>query len=136
MTIALPTPCRVSSRALRCLAVLLLAMALSLHLNLPLIDLTRHGVQRELLSHIPQSMARKYHIIPLDVIDDSLAVVMEDPTDINVIEELTARTGMSILPMIGVRDSTSMAMPIRVLITAKPSVPASIHRRAFSAMSV
>jgi hypothetical protein len=40
-----------------------------------------------------------------------------------------------LLPITG-RRSMSMAMPIRVLITAKPSVPASMQRRAFSAMSV
>ncbi len=89
-----------------------LAMALSLYLNLPLIDLTRHSVQPELLKHIPQSLARKYHIIPLDIIEDSLAVVMEDPTDITVIEELTARSGMSILPMVGVRDDIDTAIDL------------------------
>jgi len=89
-----------------------LAMALSLYLNLPLIDLTRHSVQPEVLRHVPQALARKYHIVPLDVIDDSLAVVMEDPTDIQVIEELTARTGMSILPMVGVRDDIDTAIDL------------------------
>ena len=80
-----------------------LAMALSLHLNLPLIDLTRHGVQPEVLRHVPEDMARKHHLIPLDVLEDGLAVVMEDPTNIQVLEELTARSGMRILPMVGVR---------------------------------
>jgi len=89
-----------------------LAMALSLYLNLPLIDLTRHSVQPEVLRHVPQSLAREHHIVPLDVIEDSLAVVMEDPTDIQVIEELTARTGMSILPMVGVRDDIDTAIDL------------------------
>ncbi|MGH2620048.1 MAG: GspE/PulE family protein [Anaerolineales bacterium] len=89
-----------------------LAMALSLHLNLPLIDLTRHSVQPEVMRHIPESMARKYHLVPLDVIDNSLAVVMEDPTDITVIEELTTRSGMSILPMVGVRDDIATAIDL------------------------
>ena len=89
-----------------------LAMALSLHLNLPLIDLTRHSVQPEVMRHIPESMARKYHLVPLDIIDNSLAVVMEDPTDITVIEELTTRSGMSILPMVGVRDDIATAIDL------------------------
>lgn len=89
-----------------------LAMALSLHLNLPLIDLTRHSVQPEVMRHIPESMARKYHLVPLDIIDNSLAVVMEDPTDITVIEELTTRSGMSILPMVGVRDDIVTAIDL------------------------
>ena len=40
------------------------------------------------------------------------------------------------LPMTGRRVLASIAMPITVLITAKPSVPASMHWRAFSLMSV
>ncbi len=41
-----------------------------------------------------------------------------------------------LLPITGARFSISIAMPIRVLITANPSVPASIQRRAFSVISV
>ena len=89
-----------------------LAMALSVQLNLPLIDLTRHSVQPEVLRHVPESLARKHHLIPLDVIDESLAVVMEDPTDITVIEEMTARSGMSILAMVGVRQDIDTAIDL------------------------
>jgi general secretion pathway protein E len=81
-----------------------LAMALSLQLDLPLIDLKRHAVQREALEKIPEETARKHNLIPLDVVDGALAVVMEDPTDIRTIEALTAYSGMSVLPMVGARD--------------------------------
>ena len=40
------------------------------------------------------------------------------------------------LPMTGRRVSTSIAMPIIVLMTANASVPASMQARAFSRMSV
>ena len=40
------------------------------------------------------------------------------------------------LPMMGRRDSVSMAMPMMVLMTASPSVPASMQARALAAMSV
>ena len=40
------------------------------------------------------------------------------------------------LPITGRRVRTSIAMPITVLITARASDPASMQRRAFSAMSV
>src|SRR5690349_13044265 len=40
------------------------------------------------------------------------------------------------LPITGRRDFTSIAMPMMVLITARPSEPASMQRRAFSLMSV
>ncbi len=89
-----------------------LAMALSLHLNLPLIDLTRHSVHPEVLASIPEALARKHHLIPLDMIGDSLAVVMEDPTDVTVIQELTARSGMNVMPMIGVRGDIDTAIAL------------------------
>ena len=89
-----------------------LAMALSMHLSLPLIDLKRHLVQPEALSSIPEETARKQHLVPLDIVDGALAVVMEDPTDLEVIEELTARSGMRILPMVGVRSDIHSAIDL------------------------
>lgn len=79
-----------------------LAMALSVHLNIPFIDLKRHQVQPDALELIPESTARRYSLVPLDLVDGRLAVVMEDPTDIQVIEELEAISGRSINPMVGV----------------------------------
>ena len=87
-----------------------LAMALSLYLNLPLIDLKRHAVQPNVLRHVPEEIARKHHLVGLDTIDGALAVVMADPTDFQVIEELTARSGMRIMPMVGIRDDIDTAI--------------------------
>jgi type IV pilus assembly protein PilB len=87
-----------------------LAMALSLHLNLPIIDLKRHVPQATALRMIPEAVAREHILLPLDLIDESLAVVMEDPTDIQVIEELTARSGKSVTPMVGVRSDIETAI--------------------------
>ena len=89
-----------------------LAMALSLHLSLPLIDLKRHLVQPEALQSIPEDIARKRHLIPLDIVDGALAVVMEDPTDIGAIEELTARSGRRVLPLVGVRADIHSAIDL------------------------
>ncbi len=89
-----------------------LAMALSLHLSLPLIDLKRHLVQAEALQSIPEDIARKRHLVPLDIVDGALAVVMEDPTDIEAIEELTARSGRRVLPLVGVRADIHSAIDL------------------------
>ena len=58
------------------------AMALSLQLNLPIIDLKRHPVQPEALSLVPEEYARQHDLIPIDVAGDSLVVVMADPPNI------------------------------------------------------
>lgn len=79
-----------------------LAMALSIHLNLPFADLSRESISPEVLKIIPEHIARRYHLIPFEVNNGSLSVVMEDPTDIRVLEEISALTGMNIKPSVGV----------------------------------
>lgn len=89
-----------------------LAMALSVHLNLPFIDLKRHRIQPEAMQLVPEETSRRHQLIPLDLVDGSLAVVMEDPTDIQVIEELEAVTGRSVRPMVGVGPDIQAAIDL------------------------
>ena len=79
-----------------------LALALSIHLNLPFADLSQHTINPELTRIIPENVARRYQLIPVGINNGSLAVVMEDPTDISIISEISALTGMSITPSVGV----------------------------------
>lgn len=87
-----------------------LAMGLSIFLNMPLIDLKRHTVQPRALRLIGEEIARKYTVIPLDVVGDSLVVVMADPTDIRVIEDLQARSKMRVEPSLGVSSDIQEAI--------------------------
>jgi general secretion pathway protein E len=79
-----------------------LAMTLSLQLNLPFIDLKRHPVQPEALNLVPEAYARHHDLIPIDVAGDTLVVVMADPANIQVLEDLKARAKMTIQPAVGI----------------------------------
>ena len=79
-----------------------LATTLSLQLNLPLIDLKRHPMQPEALSLVPEGYAREHELIPIDVVGDALVVVMADPANIQVLEDLKARAKMAIQPAVGI----------------------------------
>jgi general secretion pathway protein E len=79
-----------------------LALALSIHLNLPFADLSQHSIPPELTRLIPENFARKYQLIPIEIANGGLTVVMEDPTDISVLGEISALTGMNIIPSVGV----------------------------------
>lgn len=79
-----------------------LALALSIHLNLPFADLSQQTVNPELTRIIPENVARKYQLIPVEINNGALVVVMEDPTDIAVLSEISALTGMNITPSVGV----------------------------------
>jgi general secretion pathway protein E len=79
-----------------------LAMALSLQLNVPLLDLKRHDVQPQALELIPEDYARQRVLIPIEIAGDSLVVVMADPGNIQVLEDLKTRAKMTIQPAIGI----------------------------------
>ena len=70
--------------------------AMSLVLNVPLIDLKRHQVNPEALKLVPEETARKYNIVPLDIVEDRLIVVMEDPRNIGAIEDVGAQSELPI----------------------------------------
>jgi len=85
------------------------AMALSLQLNLPLIELKRHTVQQRALDLVPREIAQRYNVTPLDVIDGELVVVMENPLDIQAIEDISIRAGMKVRPAVGTREDIKEA---------------------------
>jgi general secretion pathway protein E len=87
-----------------------LVRALSIQLKVPLIDLKRHTISPEILKLVPEEMARKHNVLPLDVIGDSLALVMGNTTDVEVIDNIATATKMRIEPMMGFPDEISEAI--------------------------
>ncbi len=79
-----------------------LAMTLSLQLNVPFIDLKRHAVQPQALQLVSEEYARQRNLIPIDVVGDALVVVMADPGNVQVLEDLKARAKMAIQPAVGI----------------------------------
>jgi len=78
-----------------------LAFFTSLQLRVPFVNLKKEGVRPDAVALIPEPIARKYSVIPIDVTDGTLVVAMEDPRDIEAIEELTALTRKRIEPVLG-----------------------------------
>ena len=52
------------------------------------------NISPEALALVPEVMARKYHMIPLEVSNGVLRLAMADPTDIIVIDTLGAQIPM------------------------------------------
>ncbi len=77
-----------------------LAFFLSLQLGIPFVNLKKEGVKAEAVKLIPEPIARKYGIIPIDTTDGAIVVAMEDPKDIEALEDLTAVTMKRIEPVI------------------------------------
>ena len=89
-----------------------LAAVLSVQLNIPFIDLKRHRVQPNALRIIPEDMARKHTLIPLDVIGDALVVVMADPENIRAIEDVKTQAKMRIEVTLGIPSNIERAIDL------------------------
>jgi general secretion pathway protein E len=87
-----------------------LLTAISIQWRVPLIDLKRHRVHAEVLSLIPEQLARKYNVLPLDIIGGSLAIVMADALDVQAIDNIAAVTKMRIEPMMAAPDEVRSAI--------------------------
>ncbi|OGO01793.1 MAG: hypothetical protein A2Y90_05210 [Chloroflexi bacterium RBG_13_52_12] len=89
-----------------------LAIVLSIQLSLPLIDLKRHTIQPQALRLIPEEMARKHAFIPMDIVNDSLMIVMADPEDVRTIEDIKVQAKMRVEVALGVRSDIERAINI------------------------
>jgi type IV pilus assembly protein PilB len=77
-----------------------IAQALSRQLGYPYIDLDQFEVYPEVINLIPNDVAKKYSVMPIHRIRSFLTLAMVDPTDLEVIEDIRFRTGLSIQPVI------------------------------------
>jgi type IV pilus assembly protein PilB len=68
--------------------------------HVPYLTLAGKGISPEILTLIPESVARKYRIIPfeLDKKTEQLKVAMADPMDLPLIEFLEQKSGKSLIP--------------------------------------
>ncbi|RLE03360.1 MAG: type II secretion system protein GspE, partial [Candidatus Aminicenantes bacterium] len=77
-----------------------MAQALSRQLGYPYIDLNQFDVYPDVVNLIPAEIAKKYLVMPIHRIRSFLTLAMVDPTDLDVIEDIRFRTGLSIQPVI------------------------------------
>lgn len=87
-----------------------LAMALSIQLKVPLIDLSRHKVNPEALKKVPEELSRKYKVLPADIIGHSLVLVMENIQDVQAIDDIAFVSKMRVEPMMGYPDEIRKAI--------------------------
>jgi type IV pilus assembly protein PilB len=88
-----------------------IAQALSNKLDYPFIDLEQFEVFPDVIELIPLEVAKKYSIMPIHRNRSFLTLAMVDPTDLDCIEDIRFRTGLSLQPVIA--SETSILSAIR-----------------------
>jgi len=86
------------------------AMLAAFRLGIPYIDLPLYQINPEVLRLIPESMARRYNVIPLAISDDALQVAMADADDVLTLEGLAAWARMRIEPVVAVAEDIQEAV--------------------------
>ena len=77
-----------------------LSQALSRQLGYPFIDLNQFEVYPDVINLISSEIARKYLVMPIHRNQSTLTLAMVDPTDLDCLEDIRFRTGLSIQPVI------------------------------------
>lgn len=77
-----------------------LMVALSHELGIPPINLSRYKVDPNVIKLIPKKIAKRYQIVPISKMGNTLVVAMVDPLNVFAIDDIKAITGFNISPII------------------------------------
>lgn len=79
--------------------------AVKSQLGIQSINLDNINVKQDTINILPENIARKYEVIPIDVVNGQLLVVMSDPLNYFAIEEIRIATNYAVKTSIALRDS-------------------------------
>ncbi|MFC1988186.1 GspE/PulE family protein [Chloroflexota bacterium] len=77
----------------------------SRRLGIPVVDLKYQAVQPEAIDLIPEALARKHNVLPLEVLDGSLVLVMANPEDYQAYQDAQIVSGKRIKPTMALPDT-------------------------------
>ena len=90
-----------------------IVVALIVQCGFPYIAVNKYEIDAKIVQLIPEETARKFHIIALDRVGDILSVVMANPLDSTIIEELEKITNCKIATFIATRTEIDEAISHR-----------------------
>jgi type IV pilus assembly protein PilB len=96
-----------------------LASLTGLQWNIPFVDVTQQKIQPETMALIPEAMAKKYNLVPLEIADGALIVAMEQPWNIETIGDLTMQTKMTIRPMLAVASDIEKTIELNYTVSSE-----------------
>ena len=87
-----------------------IVVALIVQCGFPYIAVNKYEVDPKVVQLIPEVVARKYHVIPLDRVGDVLSLVMANPLDLTMIEELEQLTSCRVATFIATKAEIDEAI--------------------------
>jgi type IV pilus assembly protein PilB len=87
-----------------------LVITLSEQLGIPHIRVAHYSIPKEVLSEVPETLARQYQMLPVSVTGDVLTLAMADPLNIMALDDLRMLTSYEIEPVVAVASELSAAI--------------------------
>lgn len=87
-----------------------IVVALVIQCNLPYIAIDKYEIEQNVLNLLTGADARKYFAVPLDRVGQILSVVMADPLNTKVKDELEGLTGCHIAAFISTKEEILRAI--------------------------
>ena len=84
--------------------------ALRIQLGVEFVDLTAVFIPVELAKYVPRTLAKKYCVVPVKLVCDTLYLAMSDPLDFIAQEEVKAASRKRVIPMIATRRAVEQAI--------------------------
>src|SRR3990172_5910411 len=87
-----------------------IAKLTSEHFGVSYTDIARINIPQEILSLIPEKMARVYRIVPFEKDGGKLKLAMEDPENFEALEFAKRHTGLEVIPYYSDKESIIRAL--------------------------
>ncbi len=87
-----------------------LVITLSEQLGIPHIRVAHYSIPKEVLSEVPETLARQYQMLPVSVTGDVLTLAMADPLNIMALDDLRMLTSYEIEPVVAVSSELAGAI--------------------------
>lgn len=93
-----------------CITERQLVEALEFQLGFPVVNMFEVNLDPGTVQLIPEALAKKYLVIPLERKSGKIKVAMADPLNYDAIEEIRMTTGMSVQPVIAIKSEVEQAI--------------------------
>ena len=87
-----------------------LMLALQKRLNVPIVQLQNHPVSIDAVKLVPEDVALKYQLLPIQAEGGVLTVATNNPLDFYAFEELALITGMRVEPVLATKQDLTVAI--------------------------
>ncbi len=77
-----------------------LVITLSEHLGVPHIRVANYSIPKEVLTHVPEALARQYQMLPVSLTGEVLTLAMADPLNIMAVDDLRRITNHEVEPVV------------------------------------